>query len=54
MSQTDHSLNVKQRGKYLLVIILYVDNLIILANNVTQLKCFKSELKKEFETSDLG
>ena len=34
----DHSLHVKQMGEYLLVAILYVDNLIILKNNVTQLK----------------
>ena len=54
MHQTDHSLIVKQRDKYLLVTILYMDNLIILASNVTQLKCFKLELEKEFETSDLG
>ena len=33
---------------------LYVDDLIILANNVTRLKWLKSELHKEFEMSDLG
>ena len=34
--------------------ILYVDGLIILVSNVTQLKWFKLELMKEFEMSDLG
>ena len=34
--------------------ILYVDDLIILANNVTQLKWLKSEFAKEFEMRDLG
>ena len=34
-SQVDHSLYVKQTGEYLLVAILYVDDLIILASNVT-------------------
>ena len=34
--------------------ILYVDDLIILASNITQLKWLKSELEKEFEMSDLG
>ena len=41
-------------GEYLLVGILYVDDLIILISNVTQLKWLKSELKKEFEISDIG
>ena len=49
----DYSLYVKQMGEYLLVIILYVDDLIILTNNVTQLKWLKSEREREFEMSDL-
>ena len=40
--------------EYLLVAIINVDDLIILANNVTQLKWLKSELEKDFEMSDLG
>ena len=54
MNQTDHSLYVKQMGEYLLVAILNVDDLIILASNVIQLKWLKLELEKEFEISDLG
>ena len=50
----DHSLYVKQTGGYLLVKILYVNDLIILVRNVTQLKWHKSELKNEFKMSDLG
>ena len=50
----DHLLYVKQMDEYLLVAFLYVDNLIILASNVTQLKWLKSELEKEFEMSNLG
>ena len=34
--------------------IYYVDDLIILASNITQLKWLKLELEKEFEMSDLG
>ena len=45
---------VKQTGDYILVIILYVDNLIILSSDVTKLKWLKSQLEKEFEMSDLG
>ena len=37
-SQADHSLYVKETSESLLVTILYVNDLIILANNVTQLK----------------
>ena len=52
-SQVDHSLYVKQMGEYLLVAILYVDDFILFSSNITQLKWLKSELEKEFETSDL-
>ena len=48
----DHSLYIKQTCEYLLVTILYVDDLIILASNVTQLKWLKSKLKKEFKMSN--
>ena len=44
---------VKQTSEYFLLAIFYVDALIILTNNVTQLKWLKSELKKEVEMSDL-
>ena len=36
------------------IVIMYVDDLLILASNVTQLKWLKSERKKEFEMTDLG
>ena len=42
-----------QTSQYLLVTILYVDNLIILASNITQLKWLKLEFEKEYEMSDL-
>ena len=53
-SQTDHLLYVKQTGEYLLVVIVYMDDLIILASNVTQLKWLQSKLEKEFRMSNLG
>ena len=52
-SQADHSLYFKQTGKYLLVTILYVDDVIILAKNIIQLKWLKLELKIIFEISNL-
>lgn len=48
----DHSLYVEQPGEVLLVVILYVDDLIILANRVAKLKWLKSKLKKDFEIND--
>jgi len=53
-SQADHSLYVKQTGEYLLIVIIYVDDLIILASNVSILKWLKSRLEDEFDMSDLG
>jgi hypothetical protein len=47
-------LYVKQTGEYLLIVIIYVDDLIILASNVSILKWLKSRLEDEFEMSDLG
>ncbi len=41
-------------GEYLLIVIIYVDDLIILASNVSILKWLKSRLEDEFEMSDLG
>jgi len=53
-SQADHSLYVKQTGEYLSIVIIYVDDLIILASNLSILKWLKSRLENEFEMSDLG
>ena len=44
---------VKQTDEYLLVTILYVDDLIILASNVISLKWLESEFVREFEMSNL-
>ena len=52
-SKVDHSLYIKHTGEYLLVTIVYMDDLVILVSNVTQLKWLKLELEKEFELSDL-
>ena len=41
-------------GEYLLVAILYMDDLITLANNVIQLKWLKLEVEKELEMRDIG
>lgn len=53
-SQADHSLYIKQTGEYLLIVLIYVDDLIILASHLTKLAWLKAKLKAEFEMSDLG
>ncbi len=53
-NQVDHSLYIKQTSEYLLIVIIYVDDMIILASNVSILKWLKSMLEDEFEMSDLG
>ncbi len=53
-SQADHLLYVKQTGEYLLIVIIYVDDLIILTSNVSILKWLKSRFEDEFEMNDLG
>jgi hypothetical protein len=52
-NQADHSLYIKQTSEYLLIVIIYVDDLIILTSNVSILKWLKSRLENEFEMSDL-
>ena len=52
MNQTNQSLYVKQTNEYLLITILYVDNLIMLASNVIQLKRLEAELEKKFRMRD--
>ena len=53
-SQADHSLYIKQTGEYLLIVLIYVDDLIILASLLAKLAWLKAKLKEEFELSDLG
>jgi transposase InsO family protein len=53
-SHADHSLYVKQSSEFLLIVIIYVDDLIILASGDAVLGWLKAKLEKEFEMSDLG
>src|SRR5579875_989961 len=50
----DHTLYVKQTSEFLMIVIIYVDDLIILASDNTVLGWLKSKLEMEFEMSDLG
>jgi transposase InsO family protein len=53
-SDADHSLYIKQTSEYLLIVIVYVDDLIILASNMTMMKVLKDKLQAKYEMSDLG
>lgn len=54
MSHANHSLYVLQTYNYIMIVIIYVNDLIILVNNVDMIIELKSSLKREFEMSDLG
>ena len=53
-SHANHSLYVVQSSTHIVIVIIYVDDLIILASNMTKLMQFKAKLEKEFDMSDLG
>ena len=51
-SHANHSLYIKQTSKSLLII--YVDDLIILASDMDMMKGLKFKLEEEYDMSDLG
>lgn len=53
-SQRDHFLYIKQMGEFLLIILIYDDDFIMLASRSTKLAWLKSKFKEEFEKSDFG
>ena len=53
-SHVDHSLYVKQTNKSLLIVIIYVDDLIVLASDMDMMKGVKFRLEEEYDMSDLG
>ena len=53
-SEADHFLYIKQTGECLLIVLIYVDKFIILANLSAKLAWLKAKLNAEFEMSDLG
>ena len=52
-SHADHSLYVVQSSTHIVIVIIYVDDLIILASDMTKLMEFKAKLEKEFDMCDL-
>jgi hypothetical protein len=53
-SHADHSLYVKQTGNYFMAVVIYVDDLIMLASDMTMMNELKSKLEEEYDMSDLG
>ena len=53
-SHADHSLYIKQTSEYLVIVIVYVDDLIIMANTMSKMEEVKAMLKKEYDMKDLG
>ena len=46
--------NVMKKGEDILIVSLYVDDIIITGNNSHLIDKFKTDMKKEFEMTDLG
>ena len=53
-SDADHTLYFMQEGKHVVIVIIYVDDLIILASHMSSMKVLKAMLEKEYEMTDLG
>ena len=53
-SHSDHSLYILQSCHYIVIVIIYINNLIILASNVDMINELKYSLERKFEISDLG
>lgn len=53
MSYADHSLFTNYDGKFISIVLLYVDDIIITSNNQEEIKKVKINLKEKFGIKDL-
>eukprot|EP00253_Pinus_taeda_P005792 PITA_05792 len=53
-SESDDTLYVRQQGKYLVILVMYVDDLIITGNHDDHIAQVKKELQAGFKMTDLG
>ena len=53
-SIVDHSLYFAQDGPYVMLVLVYVDDLIILSSNMESLATLKSKLEAEYKMTNLG
>jgi Reverse transcriptase (RNA-dependent DNA polymerase) len=54
ISSADHSLFLKRGENYITIILVYVDNIIIIGDNLEEIKRVKVQLKENFDIKDLG
>jgi Reverse transcriptase (RNA-dependent DNA polymerase) len=54
VSSADHSLFSKRDENYVIIILVYVDDIIITGNSLEEIKRVKIQLKKNFDIKDLG
>ncbi|KAJ0466424.1 putative RNA-directed DNA polymerase [Helianthus annuus] len=53
-SNSDHTLFLKRRGKFITCLVIYVDDMIITGNDEEEMTKLKANLFKDFEMKDLG
>ena len=53
-SNSDHTLFLKNRGKLVTCLIIYVDDMILTENDGEEIMSLKEKLFEEFEMKDLG
>jgi Reverse transcriptase (RNA-dependent DNA polymerase) len=53
MSNADHSLFIKRGTSFMIVVLIYVDDIIIAGDNLEKIKRVKMQLKEKFDIKDL-
>ena len=50
----DHMVFYKHRGTFIIIMAVYVDDIVIIGDDVEEIKCLKENLGRAFEVKDLG
>jgi hypothetical protein len=53
-SKVDHSIYSEQVGNHFIYVVLYVDDMLLVGNNMDVIKEVKSQLSSKFDMKDLG
>jgi hypothetical protein len=53
-SRADHCVYSKQVGNHFIYVVLYVDDMLLIGNNMDVIKEVKSQLSSKFDMKDLG
>lgn len=54
MGKYKHSLFVKKKSKGIVVVLIYVDDIVIIGENLQEIETLKKYLHKKFDIKDLG